>query len=292
MRNPMLSYLELLTSIVTNKRWIKLYVNICKKANDRSETRKEAISLLGYIESHHIVPKCFGLGGEKDIDNLVFLTAREHYICHKILSKMFSGTKKNQMIYAFLGMRRTNGHQGKRSEISSKEYEIAKKNLDKTKYMYKGVLSKKVSIKDTEHQTKLINEGWTFNIPDSIRLQDGRFGNNKNLHSEETKKLMIESSRKRLGKYPDIKLYLLDQLTIVEKNSEEYKKLLSEGWNPKITFEFRSVQTSRINKERYGKDTSKKQWFHHPITKVNKLVIVGELEPEGWVKGLHKTPRK
>lgn len=287
-----MQYLELLASIVTHKRWLKSYTNICLNASCRASTRKDAISLLGYTESHHILPKCFGLGGDKDNENLVFLTSREHYICHKILSKMFIGTKKNQMIYAFLGMRRSNKHQDNRSEISSKEYEQAKRNLDKMKYMYNGTLSKKVSIKDTEYQTQLINEGWTFDIPESIRLQAGRFGNNRSPHTEETKKLMVESSRKRLGKYPDIKLYLLDELVIVEKNSEEYEKLLSQGWTAKITFEFRSAQTARINKERYEKDTSKKQWFHHPITKTNKLVKVGYQAPVGWNKGLYKTPRK
>ena len=40
----------------------------------------------GYSEKHHIKPR--SLGGEDTSDNLVSLTAREHYICHLLLTKM------------------------------------------------------------------------------------------------------------------------------------------------------------------------------------------------------------
>lgn len=41
----------------------------------------------GYTESHHIMPKC--VGGTDDKDNLVELSAREHFICHLLLAKMY-----------------------------------------------------------------------------------------------------------------------------------------------------------------------------------------------------------
>lgn len=40
-----------------------------------------------YSERHHIVPKC--LGGQDDSDNLVRLTAEEHFVAHQLLAKMF-----------------------------------------------------------------------------------------------------------------------------------------------------------------------------------------------------------
>lgn len=39
----------------------------------------------GYYEKHHIVPKC--LGGTDDIENLVLLPARAHFIAHALLHK-------------------------------------------------------------------------------------------------------------------------------------------------------------------------------------------------------------
>lgn len=39
-----------------------------------------------YYENHHIVPKC--LGGTNDKENMVLLTAREHFLAHWLLHKM------------------------------------------------------------------------------------------------------------------------------------------------------------------------------------------------------------
>lgn len=56
----------------------KLYENIIeyRKANKLDE----------YTEIHHIIPKSFG--GSDTIENLVELSAREHFICHVLLVKM------------------------------------------------------------------------------------------------------------------------------------------------------------------------------------------------------------
>ena len=59
---------------------------------DRSKNR----ILEGYVEKHHIIPEC--LGGTDDPSNLVVLTAREHYIVHQLLVKMYPDNHK--LIYA------------------------------------------------------------------------------------------------------------------------------------------------------------------------------------------------
>lgn len=41
----------------------------------------------GYFECHHILPR--SLGGNDNKENLVNLTAREHFICHLLLTKMY-----------------------------------------------------------------------------------------------------------------------------------------------------------------------------------------------------------
>jgi hypothetical protein len=56
--------------------WNKIHNQIIERAQNRT--------LSGYFELHHIVPKC--LGGTNDKENLVKLTAREHFIVHKILN--------------------------------------------------------------------------------------------------------------------------------------------------------------------------------------------------------------
>jgi hypothetical protein len=49
--------------------------------------------LNGYTESHHIIPK--SLGGSDSKDNLVRLSAREHFICHWLLVKMYKTNKRS-----------------------------------------------------------------------------------------------------------------------------------------------------------------------------------------------------
>ena len=46
--------------------------------------------LEGYGENHHIIPKC--IGGADTQDNIVRLTAREHFICHLLLIEVFPDT--------------------------------------------------------------------------------------------------------------------------------------------------------------------------------------------------------
>lgn len=52
----------------------------------------------GYIESHHILPK--SLGGSDNNDNLVNLSAKEHFIVHQLLPRFINGPGKYKMMYA------------------------------------------------------------------------------------------------------------------------------------------------------------------------------------------------
>lgn len=58
----------------------------------------------GYTERHHILPR--SLGGTDDKDNLVNLSAREHFICHLLLTKIYQkGTNEYyKMIHAYIMM--------------------------------------------------------------------------------------------------------------------------------------------------------------------------------------------
>ena len=44
-------------------------------------------NLEGYCERHHIIPRC--MKGNDDPENLVKLTAREHFIAHRLLTKIY-----------------------------------------------------------------------------------------------------------------------------------------------------------------------------------------------------------
>lgn len=74
----------------------RIYYNIVNVAKDRES--QEGI----YYESHHIIPK--SIIRDNSPDNLVNLTLREHFICHLLLTKIYTGINQIKMEYALKRM--------------------------------------------------------------------------------------------------------------------------------------------------------------------------------------------
>jgi hypothetical protein len=96
------------------------------KAALRGTNRKEIKQRFGYIELHHIIPKSFNLVDKNIKTNQVFLTAKEHFICHRLLVKMVTGTRIGQMWLALFSMCMIGKHT--RKMISARQYEYIKIN--------------------------------------------------------------------------------------------------------------------------------------------------------------------
>lgn len=95
----------------------KLYEKIIAKA--KSENRKKGEGI--YYEEHHIKPRSIFPELINDPDNKVLLTAREHYFCHQLLTKIYAeGEAHKKMISALWFL--THDKQNK-TKISSREYE-------------------------------------------------------------------------------------------------------------------------------------------------------------------------
>jgi ribosomal protein S17E len=62
----------------------KIYNQLINQAKNKT--------IVGYSETHHIVPRC--LGGTDDPANLVDLTPEEHYVAHQLLVKIHKDNKK------------------------------------------------------------------------------------------------------------------------------------------------------------------------------------------------------
>ena len=60
-------------------------MNYQKIYEELINSRKDRI-LDGYTEKHHIIPK--SLGGSNCADNMIQLTAREHFVAHWLLWKI------------------------------------------------------------------------------------------------------------------------------------------------------------------------------------------------------------
>lgn len=85
-----------------NNKYTKLYYLIILNAISQERFKNKYV----YYESHHIIPK--SLGGSNDKNNLVLLTAREHYICHALLVKMTDGDNRRRMFFALRQMSNCN----------------------------------------------------------------------------------------------------------------------------------------------------------------------------------------
>lgn len=102
-------------------KYTKVYNALIAKAQNRA--------IDGYTEKHHIIPK--SLGGSNDDSNLVKLTAREHFICHLLLTKMTTGEARSKMALAVFYL--TGKGKAKRNNIikNSRLYETLAKERSK-----------------------------------------------------------------------------------------------------------------------------------------------------------------
>lgn len=138
----------------TDKFYSKVYFSTIEKAKNRGWKKARG------RERHHIIPQ--SLGGSNDKDNLVYLSCREHFLCHWILLKITEGENQHKMRYALMGMRAENEHQERyHTALTARVYE--KYRIEHAEYHSKLMKSKNlvpwnkggVQITD-EHRKNLI----------------------------------------------------------------------------------------------------------------------------------------
>lgn len=107
-------------SFLQNK-YTRTYYRIIEKAQSKNRKRGD-----DYFESHHILPK--SMGGSDDVVNRVLLTAREHFLCHWLLTKMCASEKdRRKMQHALsrlVGLHKTT----ERIRMPSWKYEVSRKH--------------------------------------------------------------------------------------------------------------------------------------------------------------------
>lgn len=105
-----------------NNRYTRIYQTIVTRAQSRGlkkQVHKE------YLEKHHIMPTA--MGGSDDESNLVLLTAREHFLCHLLLTRMTEGKHLIRMRHAFSFMALCEAPDHQRIKVNSKWFEVARK---------------------------------------------------------------------------------------------------------------------------------------------------------------------
>lgn len=110
--------------------YYKLYDSIIEKRKIDVPT--------GYTEEHHIIPR--SLGGTDDKDNLVKLTAKEHFICHLLLTKMYKkeSLEYYKMCHAFMLMMIQSDNQQR--YITGRKYEKLKMTFsERMSFLQSGI---------------------------------------------------------------------------------------------------------------------------------------------------------
>ena len=161
-------------SIFIDNKYTRWYYAIIDSAKSRIIT--------GYVEKHHIIPKSFG--GSNSKDNLAILTAREHFLCHWLLTKMVESKRHKWQMLNALGcmLWRQNKGQTQRYKVSGRIYEKLKKQHNKAKsWAYSGkknpMYGKKQTVASKEKMSVSQKERWaTIELSEETRekLRSGR----------------------------------------------------------------------------------------------------------------------
>ena len=108
----------------TCNRYSKIYLSIVTKAQARGLDKRVH---SGYFEWHHVIPT--SLGGADVDENKVLLTAREHFLCHLLLTKMTTGKDLVRMRHAFSYMSLSQSPTHQRGHIPSHWYAKAREMI-------------------------------------------------------------------------------------------------------------------------------------------------------------------
>lgn len=231
-------------------KFTKWYLSLISQAKARN-------TLTGYFEMHHIIPKC--LGGSNDTDNLVALTAREHFVAHRLLTKMVEGRARHQMYHAMNAMLLVNHNQAGRIINSRLVAKIRQDAARATSERRRGVpmslqarakLSKSRKGTPSPNKGKAMAEETKAKIaaslagrapsPETVRkIHDSRKGYR---HSEETKKKISESNRgKTVVHSEETRRKISRALAGVSKPFAKGR----EPWNKGVSHSENSIQKMR-----------------------------------------------
>ena len=140
----------------------RLYVSIVLRAQKEDVLRRQNKKHGSYYEEHHIVPK--SLGGTNDRTNLAMLTAREHFICHWLLVKIYpkGSDARHKMLNALWRM-----HGNKvtmHRYINSRAYEYLRTEF--AKYISSQMAERQTGNKNSQYGTK-----WYTNSEDGSSIK-------------------------------------------------------------------------------------------------------------------------
>jgi hypothetical protein len=279
----------------------KIYKNIIQKAKKENRTKNSG----QYFEEHHIIPEClfktrkrkgisgFIEGNPEEKNNKVLLTAREHFLCHVLLYKIYKDTAYgykigSSLIFFFSKVidpqhpRLTNfNYQSKKYEkfrlLGLKNISEANKGFITVKDCFSGELIGRVSV----NNPNVVSGKWVHHTKGRKISEEERKNRKSQIGSNNSNfKKMTEERKYRAFKVLEnslienhLKISLLDDN--LKKEFKEFNKI-SVKW---IENNFGSYQNfiSEYNKE-FDSDVKYDPYFRsiqqrNNAAKFNKLKV-------------------
>ena len=189
----------------------KVYYRIIERAKSRI--------LEGYVEKHHIIPRC--MGGSDEDGNIVALTAREHFICHRLLVKMHPANKGLHLAVYFM----SNTRKGLR--VSARTYTELREGASEAVRGSKHSQETKRKMSESMKGRSAHNKGKKVSEETKRKISEAKKGIKKAPHTEETKRKLSEA-RKGKKVSEETKRRISETLK-GRKTSEETKRKMSEA---------------------------------------------------------------
>lgn len=134
--------------------YIKVYGQLIDNAKIRSLCEDT------YYEKHHIIMKSHG--GSDDNANLVYLTAREHFIAHWLLWKIHRDPQTAYAWWTMVRKNKLNSQHNRRYNVSSRLYEAAR--LAMVKALKSRKLSEETKAKISKNSARKGKPNWNTGI--------------------------------------------------------------------------------------------------------------------------------
>lgn len=193
-------------------------------------------TLTGYYETHHIIPR--SLGGTDNNENLIRLTAREHFICHLLLPKFTEGPDRYKMLHAFIMMSGRSVYKSRAYDMHRREYSaLMRKRMSGDKNHMFGV--DRSGVKNTFYGKQHSDET-------KLKISTAKKGTSygKGIPKSEEHKKKLSAARKGTGA-----VYLFENKdgTLFEGTAAELSKLVGS-------------QTAEVYKLAAGEYKTHKGW--------------------------------
>jgi hypothetical protein len=182
------------------------YQKIYNQIIERAKTRQ----LNCYKEKHHVIPRCMG---GVDENNIVELTAKEHFLCHRLLCEIYPSLDK--LKYAlFLMAIGKNKRKENHYNISGKTYERIKIEWQlkvKGKPKPKGFMSDDIKSKISQANKGVSrNKGTKFTDEQKQKISQAKKGKPLNPQHAENLRIAVKNRKPWIKSSRQVEQYDLE----------------------------------------------------------------------------------